>query len=71
MKVNKYMLFLYHYNSNNILIQPLKNRSDEETLKVCTEMYDTLAAHNCVLILHVLDNEASCALKRIITKKWS
>ena len=35
----KYILFLYHYNSNEIIIRPLKNRSDKETLTVYAELY--------------------------------
>jgi hypothetical protein len=29
---NKYMLILYDYDSNSILVEPMKNRSDEEAL---------------------------------------
>ena len=61
---HKYILILYHYDSNAILVKPLKNRSDEETLKVYKEFYDELKQKGFTIKLHVLDNEASNALKR-------
>ena len=64
---NKYILVIYVYDSNAILLRPLKNRSDNETLRAYTEVYEFLKTRNCHPKLHVLDNEASKALKRLIT----
>ena len=65
---NKYVLLLYHYDSNAILVKPLKNRSDKETLKAYDELYTKLTNSGLAPKLHVLDNEASTALKRQINK---
>ena len=69
MQGNKYMLFLYHHDSNTISIRPLKKRSDEETLKVYKEFYEFLQAQNCSPKLLILDNESSKALQQIFSKK--
>lgn len=39
---NKYILLLYCYDVNAILVRPLKNRSDKETLNVYQAMYEEL-----------------------------
>jgi hypothetical protein len=65
---NRYMLILYHYGSNAILVQPMKNRSDAEVLRAYGALYENLTACGLKLSLNILDNEASKALKKAITK---
>ena len=65
---NKYILLVYHYNSNKIIVRALKNRSDTETLKVYKEIYKLLTARGFNPKLHTLDNKASRLLKTQITK---
>ena len=69
MQGNKYVLLLYHYDTNSIMVRPLKNRSDETTLKVYEELYNELTNKGFQPKLHVLDNEASQALKNQIKKQ--
>ena len=65
---NKYVMVLYHYDSNTILFWALKSRSDEEALKAYADLYDYLKMRNCAPRLNILDNEASKAVKRYILK---
>ena len=64
---NKYILLLYHYDSNAIIFRPMKNRSDEEAVRCYREMYEFLKTRNCHPQLNIMDNEASKAVKRFIT----
>ena len=57
-----------HYNSNTMLIRPLKSKSDNKTLLVCNELYKYLQNKEFEIKLHVMDNEALKVLKRQITK---
>ena len=68
MQGNKYILLVYHYNSNSIIVRPLKNRSDKETLEVYDDIYKELTRKGFQLKLHILDNKASRALKNQIKK---
>ena len=47
-------------------MKTLKNRSNKETLKAYEDLYTKLSNSGLVLKLHILDNEASIALKRQI-----
>ena len=69
MQGNKYVLLLYHYDTNSILVRPLKNRSDETILEVYEEIYNELTEKGFQPKLHILDNEASQALKNQIKKQ--
>jgi hypothetical protein len=61
---NKYMLILYDYDSNAILVEPMKNRSDAEALRAYQHLYGILTDHGLKPKLNILDNEASKAIKR-------
>jgi hypothetical protein len=63
---NKYMLILYEYDSNAILVEPMKNRGDAEALRAYRQLYGILTDHGLQPKLNILDNEASKALKRAI-----
>ena len=60
-------MVLYHYNSNEIIFRPMKNRSNVEAMNVYEDMYDYLKARNCEPKLNIMDNEASTSVKRYIT----
>ena len=64
---NKYILVLYHYDSNAILFRPMKNRSDAEAVRCYKNIYTFLSERNCAPKLNIMDNEASRAVKRFIT----
>ena len=68
MQGNKYILLVYHYDSNSIIVRPLKNRSDKETLEMYDDIYKELTRKGFQPKLHILDNEASRALKNQIKK---
>ena len=36
----KYVIILYHYDSNGIILRPMKNRSDIEAMRVYKDMYN-------------------------------
>ena len=59
----KYILELHHYDSNAILVKPLRNRSNEESLRVCKEFCDDSQKRGFNIELHIFDNEASISLK--------
>jgi len=60
---HKYLLILYHYDSNAILAEPLKSRNDSEVLPAYDKLINLLKARGLTPRLHRLDNEASKALK--------
>jgi hypothetical protein len=64
---NKYLLILYDFDSNAILAEPMKARSDDEALRAYAAIYKTLTYKGCKPRLNILDNEASRAIKHAIT----
>jgi hypothetical protein len=62
-KGNKYIMILYDYDSNAILAQPIKYRTDPELLKAFQVMEQELVARGLTPKLMKLDNEASTLLK--------
>jgi hypothetical protein len=65
---NKYMLILYDYDSNAILVESMKNRSDHEALCAYEVLYGILTDHGLQPRLNILDNEASKAIQNAIRK---
>ena len=63
---HKYVMLLYHYDSNGIIFRPMKNRSDIEAMRVYEDMYNYLKARNCKTKLNIMDNKSSTAVKRYI-----
>jgi hypothetical protein len=57
------MLVMYHYDTNAILVEPLKTRHGNEILRGYTKLYIHLTNRGFKPITHWLDNEASTALK--------
>ena len=62
----KYMFVLYHYDSNAIIVRPMKNRSDEEFLRVYKDIIEYLKQKGLHPKIQRLDNEASDAYKQLI-----
>jgi hypothetical protein len=60
---HKYILIEYDYESNAILVEPMKNRSAQEHLRAYNALYHYLCAQGFHLILQKLDNECSELLK--------
>jgi hypothetical protein len=66
---NKYIFLLYDYDSNAIIIEPIRNRSNKEILRAYNKLHQYLIERGCRPLLQRLDNEASTALKRAIRDK--
>jgi hypothetical protein len=66
---NLYVLVLYTYDNNAILVEPLPRRSDAEQLKAYTKILNR-ASKGTELKLHWMDNEASKAVKDLLTKDF-
>jgi hypothetical protein len=62
------MLILYDYDSNSILVEPMKNRSDDEALRAYAVLYTELTQHGLKPQLNIMDNEASKAIKAAVLK---
>ena len=43
---HKYVMVLYHYDSNGIIFRPMKNRINIEAMRVYKDMYEYLKARN-------------------------
>ena len=41
---HNYIFFLYNYDPNNIMAKPMKNRTDEEFIRVHDEVIDELTS---------------------------
>ena len=63
---NKYLLIIYDYDSNAILAEPLKNRSDNEMLRAYQKQLTLLQSRGLHPKLHKLDNEASHAIQKLL-----
>ena len=64
---HKYVMLLYHYDSNGIIFRPTKNRGNIEAMRVYKDMYNYLKARNFKPKLNIMDNKSSTAVKMYIT----
>ena len=60
---HKYLLIVYDYDSNAILAEPLRSRSDTDLLHAYDTVINLLKQQGLMPQLQRLDNEASTALK--------
>lgn len=58
---------LYKYDSNVILVKPLKSRNDSDIITTNKKLYNMLKKSYIQPKLHIMDNEASKTLKTFIT----
>jgi hypothetical protein len=63
---NHYLMVLYDYDSNAILIEPLKNRQGPTILAAYKNLHTRLVSHGARPRLQRLDNECSKALKKFM-----
>ena len=61
---NNQILVTYHYDTNNILTTPLKNRTGPCILNGITKTYDKLREQGLTAKLLIMDNEVSEYLKK-------
>ena len=62
----QYTFVYYAYESNAILVRPMKNRSDESFVVAYKEIYKYLGDRGCKPTLNVTDNECSKAVQNYI-----
>ena len=59
-----YILVAYHYDANNILTTPLKNRTGPCIISDKTKTHDKLKKQGLTPKLYIMDNEVSKDLKK-------
>jgi hypothetical protein len=68
---NQYVMIAFHTNSNLILQQAFKSKSDRHHIAAYNTIMMRLAAWGLYVDLQILDNKASAAYKEAITFKWN
>ncbi len=68
---NQYFMIAFHANSNLILQQAFKSKSNHHRIAVYNTIMTHLAARRLSVDLQILDNKASAAYKEAITFKWN
>jgi hypothetical protein len=63
----KCIMVLYNYDSNAILAEPMKSRSEHDMIQTYTKMHTYLLDRGLKPQLQQLDNEAPAGLKRFMT----
>jgi hypothetical protein len=64
---HKYILTLYDYGRNTILMEPMKNRTDGEMLRAYTSLHKQLTIAGLKPKLQVMDNECSKSFRQYLT----
>ena len=64
----KYMLILYAYDKNTILVEPIKTRSDTDMLRVYYVLYNILENVVQAPRMNIMGNERSKPFKRLLQK---
>ena len=64
---NNYIMVLYDYDSNAMLVEPMHNRTGPCILRAFQTLHARLVAAGLKPKLHRLDNECSAALKHFLT----
>ena len=62
------MIIIYAYDTNEILAEPIKTRSDADMFLAYDVLYDTLEKSEQAPKLNMMDNEESTALNRLFQK---
>jgi hypothetical protein len=65
---NKYVMILYDYDSNAILAEPVKSKSEGEMIRAYTKLHEYLSGRGLKLRLQKLDNKYPAGLKRFMTQ---
>ena len=64
-----YIIVCYIYDTNGIIVRPMKNRSVSEHIRVYQEIFSYLEKRGLCPAVHKMDNECPQALKDIIVDK--
>jgi hypothetical protein len=65
-KGNQYIMVVYDYDSNHILAEPLKSRSEHELVRAYTKLHTKLTVCGLHPLLQKLDNECPAGLKKFM-----
>ena len=65
---NQYVVVLYDYDSNAIILEPLKSSQGKEIAAAFTTAFGRLTKHGHEVKVHVLDNECSENFKASLHK---
>jgi hypothetical protein len=68
---NQYVMIAFHADSNLILQQAFKSKSDRHRIAAYNTIMTRLAARGLSIDLQILDNKASSAYKETIPFKWN
>ena len=63
---HKYIMVLFDLDSNNILSEPMRNRTASEMMKLYKKLIDLLKEKGIQNKFHLLDNECSEEFKEVI-----
>ena len=66
---NNYLLIAYDYDSNNILLRPIKNMTAEALTEAIAEVHHTLTLGGCKPKFHRLDNECPTKVKEYFERR--
>mgnify|MGYP004207324227 CR=1 FL=1 len=61
-----YTIVCYIYDTNGIIVRPMKNRSTSEHIRVYTDIFDFLQNSGLRPAIYKMDNECQKALRDII-----
>ena len=61
----QYVMVLYEFSSNAILVEPLRNKTSGEMVAAYTTLVDRLEVSGIKHTLHILDNEISQEYKDV------
>ena len=65
---NKYLYILYDYDSNSILVEPIKNRQAASITNAWKRTHDRLTKHGHATKNFIMDNECSTEFKKSLIK---
>ena len=68
-KGNRYIMTIYCYDANAILLRPIKNRTGNELSKTLEDAFDYLTERGCKPKFHIMDNEAAKNTITMIQRK--
>ncbi|KAL7534171.1 hypothetical protein ACHAWF_006436, partial [Thalassiosira exigua] len=71
MSGNKYVMVMVEIDSSGILVEPMKNRTDNEMIRAYQTLVQRLQRANITPRKHVLDNEVSESMKELIRSKYN
>ena len=57
-------MVLYHHDTNTIIVEAIKNRSEQEIIRAQTKFHDYLTDRGYTPKVQILDNECFTALKK-------